>query len=1755
MAEDPTDNERDGASPSPDDVPLGEDDQTVVTVDVSQDESPPSAGTPSPPPEPATEPSEEPVSVEPSFVDAEVAIGHGAPMKAPPLPKIAGARASIPDIPKPPDPPRPTDQPKLVPDIARPRRKGPEEVHGSTGVSQLPPAPIEKIEAVAAAVSRLRAEVDATIDKARRARLLVEAAEIQESGGDESGAARDYLQSYNADTSFREPLEGLVRLLERRRSLSNVGKLIEQLVAAASTPEERARALTQRAIFFEDVQKDLEGARGMAREATETAAIPAELGPAWLALEMVTAKLGDAAQREEALAGRAELTEHPTWRGLLLIDVARLAAAAGETDRAVEILIVAREEGGRSAFLALTTTARLLRTDPGLPGSADARSRSRILAETLEALAELIKKTMPGDTSSARPADRVSLEGVPLWCRTTPHIADLLLCAADARRNANDLPGAAKLLDRAMVVLEEASPRHDENTASTEVHREASAAIGRIVIAERMRLAERMGDSALAAELAERRMVGETDGGFAAALCMRIAEHAASEGDVPRALAALTRAAERDPASAPARALAIDLLEGSEDGAGFAEELEEVSRHCGNGEAQGRSLLLAAYVWATRAEDAARAREALGQAEACGVGKETIARMGRALASLRKDKAWYEDATRMLIEHLTSEGSGASGPDLPLLWIELARMRIAQGDEAGAAKANAALRELPQGAWIGRALDALASSEIEPARARAALEELASDVTDPELRRGLGVIGAQRARAAGDEATAIAHLEALAKDEPGDPLVSAYLGDMFRLAGERAAAARIATASAEALTDDPEAAAARYLEAGFEKWRLGDRAGAVSNFESASNTAPVAARAALAWASRGVDVDSVEGRRRAIELAASATGGPDGATALERFALEAALGDPDEAGIAIAAADANENEGIKLGAALGWLAWPKGMTDPEAVSAALDVLATKSPKAKAAAAAERLRLARESGGDTSAAASAWLEAGGGLPAAVEWLAAAMASGEPEREIAARRALAEVTTDEHREALNASATMWSSVLNPEAHHPLVAGTSPAALLVNLELSPPGSDPRRRATALSDLDGSLGDDTEIDAMGLAGWSALAAGEAAAALDVFRAVTAVRAGDLHAWEGLRAAAEELGDQEGYGRACEELGARCLDPQRGAAFWEQAAIAWTNLGAGFEAKIEPALDASFQRDPTRPVAFDRLFRRVRERKDSDKLLDLVERRLAVTDDATEIAKLYWEQARVLREKGDPDGALEALEHVTDFDENHVGALALTGEIFIKRGQFAEAAQKLARLAKVETAPPKNRVTAGVAAVDLYENKLSRPEDALEVLTELHRAGLTTLPVRERLARTAARTGAWAKATAILEELMMERPEKEGRIEAARLAMAIHRDRLMSPTNAIKAASKLLEESPGDVEALELVIGLDSSVRERRALLERSRDTLMMSLHGNPIDAESEKRLARIARALGDNALEQAALSSAIALAGPDGTSEQMVATYSSRKPRLPQVALTEPMIRQILAPGDEGPLAELFVLLGPTIGEALGPTRETVGVTKKDRVDPRSGLALRTEVAAWAGAFGISQFDLYIGGRDPANVQAIAGETPAIVCGSSVTAPLSTTTRARLARELLGLARGSTIVRYRDDATIGAIVQSVCNLLKIRVDGPAYATLGEVQRAIDKAIARRTKNAIEPILRAYAAAGAPDPRPWANRARSSQARAGLLASGDVVLVLVDLFNDSVPNLQHLVRDDQRAHELLRFILSRPYFDLRRALGLEAQS
>jgi tetratricopeptide (TPR) repeat protein len=1612
--------------------------------------------------------------------------------------------------------------------------------------SHVPPdPPSETPLAVREAMRRVRAELEPTTDRPRQARLLMAVADLEERAGDEPGAAREYLAAYNADQSVREPLEGLVRLLEKRRSLKNLGKLIDALVRTSTAPDERVRALLMRASYQTDVADDLVEGKRSALEATAVEGAPAaERASAWLALEVLAGRSGDPEVRETALAERTKHAAQPAWRALLLVDRARMAAAGGRRDAAVSLLEEARSLSSSTTWSATCFLEQITRESGGGQGGDDARAPDEAHANALDAAAALVEQATLDDA-------RGDALGVPQWTRRPTRLVDAWLRAAEARRLLGHLDGAAATLDRALAYL---------GGVEADERRLAEA----VVVGARMRVAEQMGDTALAARLAEGRLGAETDGELAAALAMRVAEHAASEGDAPRAFEALSRALGSDPGSLPARALQLDMLANGSDPAAFAAQLESFADHLSTDEARGRTFLLAAYVWAVQAKDVGGAKAALTQAGMYGVPPSTTARVARTLASISGDAVWYEDAIKRLLAARADAAHEAQEREVVSLYVELVRSRHTRGDAEGEARALREMAGTPKGGWLARVLEAFGTRPAPAPQAEgaevaatpspsggwslAAVEELAAHEKDPELARGLSVVAAMRSLAAGDTGAARQRLRDLAERDPSDAIVTSMLGDLDRTAGDHAAAAALAMTAAAAAGSDMELAATLELEAAFEHWRSGERRTAIEELELAADGAPVAAKMALGWAAHGVDVDSIDARRAAIERAAAAGSRDDRVLALERFATEIGGGDPDTATAALASIDAAPQGDIGVAGALARLVWSPGAANRFAARDASARIAARGPNATTFALAERARLARDEGDheEVARAASQWFEAGGGLPAAVEWLAAAIALGETREDVQARLAVAKSLSGDSREAMVASATLVQLLAEPESPASWVTGQSAAVRLANLELSPPGCDPRRRVSALAELDGALGDEARDDALSLAGWSAFAAADVPAARAHFEKATATRPGDIASWEGLRACAELADDRSLRASSAAQLGALCRDSARGAAFWEEAALLWLELGD--DQNADRALEASFARDPGRAVAFDKLFRRVRTRKDNDRLLELITRRLEVAEDPPEIQKLFWEQARVLREKGDQEGALQSLEHVTMLDPDHVGALALLGEINIRRGRFDDAATSLARLALLDTAPAKNRVTAGVAAVDLYENKLDRYDKALEVLLALHQAKLSTLPVRERLARAAARTGAWNEATAMLEELMNERTDAQGRAEAARLAMTIYRDRLRRPQGAAAAIVKLLEEVPADGEALDMLLQTQHAPAVRGRLLESARRSLVDALQKGPIDAASVRRVATLAQALSDDALHRAALGVLVSLGAADARSEQSVVKLA--RSQAPRIAMSAQTMRELLAPGDQGPVADLFVLLGSTLGEALGPTLQSCGVGRRDKVDPRSGLALRNEIASWAGAFGVREFDLYIGGSDPVGVQGVAGDPPSLVVGAGINAPIAPMPRARIARELLSLVRGTTVLRSRDDVTIAAIVVVACKLSGVPIQHPPYAVLGEVERGIGKAIARRTRKLLGEPCRAIVSAGV-DARAWSRRALASQDRAGVVASGDPSVVLLDALGAAgVTGAE--ISGSARAQELFRYVLSPPYLEVRRLLGLE---
>jgi hypothetical protein len=898
-------------------------------------------------------------------------------------------------------------------------------------------------------IAKLRAEQTASDSQARAAALLHEIGVLEEATGDGIAAARDQLAAVNAEPEFTEPLERLIAIIERHQSYKNLGKLLERLSQVALTSSERSRALIDRAFFLADHEDDATGARALAEEAAQAAP---DDPTSFLVLELFAAKTGDAELRRRALARRAALASSPTWKTLLLLDLAELAATADDLDAAKRGLEEALGIESSARFLALLRAERLYH-EHALPA---------LEAGVLEIQAALVLAAI-GDPAAGDAA------GLPLDRRTPAHAADAWLRASEAHRRAGDGTQATLLLDRALEQL----PGDPSLTHA------------------RLSAAEASGDSQTVAELAKNELDSGAKGELAAALWLRIAEVAAQASNAEKALEAVRQALAEEPRSIPARALELDLLGSAGDGAALATALESTAERVTTDRARAALYLVAADAWARLARDAGGARAALSQAAACGAVPVAVARVGRLLAASIDDQAWYEESTRRVMQ-------GALAEEQASLWFEIARARALRGERSGATQAFESLAAAPGGSWLGQwlaayALDVLPQNALatEPPPAEApkkpweTLLSLARDEEAAPVARAERLVATVRALSRGFMTAALELLDGLSRDDESDPVVAVALA-VLRAQGGKVDQAAAALLGCAASTEDAKLATALRLEAGLLLWRAERRTEAVDAFERAAEKNE-AASGLLAWTLRAALPDDISARRRALDNADAAD---EAAVELERFALELGAGEPGEAAARALSGGVDSTTGPGLAKSLARALFAGTSPDERALS--LDALGERSQAAAAFArgVAFELERARASSGAVDsaaleAAAARWAETDVRAASALEWLAAAVKHGDVAAEVSARRALAERIGGDAGAVVSANASLIAWLTGLEEPPALTSGHV-AAALVNVELAPPGSDPDRRSAALTQAAGALGEESLTVTRALAGYN---------------------------------------------------------------------------------------------------------------------------------------------------------------------------------------------------------------------------------------------------------------------------------------------------------------------------------------------------------------------------------------------------------------------------------------------------------------------------------------------------------------------------------------------------------------------------------------------------------------------------------------------------------------------------------------------
>jgi cellulose synthase operon protein C len=1581
------------------------------------------------------------------------------------------------------------------------------------------PASEEQPAQIARALAWLKAEQNAAEAPSYTSVLLHESAVILESCGQDAEAAKSHRAAMSFDPDFREPLERLIALAERHHQHDDLGALYQQLAASADNTDERARACLERAFFLVERQNDANSALQLLHEITTDS--PGN-SVAWLLLDLVADRAGDFEARERALEAQLGLTDHPHYRGALLMEWSELREQAGDVDRAIDLLDLVISQAISTTYLALVRKERV----------ALKAHRTSEYIRTLEQRIRLVERAL---------VDHEAGDALGVWTqhRNETALGCLEVLASLAHAQAGNQPRAEACLANSQGHLP------DDRFAKYLTW----------VQAERSEDWQRFLDTG--EELAQL-----SAGACAAWLWLRLAITRWQLGDSSGARDFVTRGLDADSRSLALRAFDVHLAVRDNDVRHLASAIEATTGCFDSDTEKAEWLLAAAGIWAHLVRDASRAKAAITQAGVHGLNPSAAHQAGRLLAKWSGDEDFYDDSTR-IAQH------NASTPFERLdLLLELLRVRLLRRDFPRALDAVAQIAASDDTSILGSIVDATlgnclrrqldansshpGSATTEPGSAERGMlainwERLAQHAPSIQMQRAMQVGAAVQLLVSDRIDEAQRKLDDLGDRDPSDVVVAAARVALALKQGRSQATTAILRRAAEC-TEDADLRATLALIGVL----LGIRAVHLDDvpelLDLAGLTHPEATSAMSRWVLRRVaDCDSKLARR--VYDASTECGSPT-RRALEQVGLSIACGSwqdppplPDndplepatdlDVAVLLAQTIAQTGRSVPEGA-------PSALGAAEAALAYFDRWrGSESEPGAPASPIERLSDARD-----------WAKSDPSLVAQLEWLLACRNANETVEEADARDHVAAHLSPKDADALRVSAHLQRFLTSAPALD-LLPSTSAAARLANLEISLPGCDPRRRATAIEEAGELLGAASTPPLRACLGFNQLACGDTAKARSTFAELADAHPRFIPAWLGLRLVAETSADNALLAQSCAALGDLLSDQKEAAQQWERAATLLLDELSD-SARGQRALERAVALDVTHDTAFTRLFRMVREAQQTEQLLALVAARLPHAKNQDERLMLHWERARSMRSLGDREGALLELDAVSAIDPNHVGALALAGEINIAAGRFDDAARFLAQLARQPEAPVKQRLMGGLAAADLFDKKLNRPAFAKDILLALHREGHSTEALRERLSALAIRVNAYGLAVELLEILMVERATSGARADAARLTLVLCRDHMQQPALAARAVDRLLLESPADAEGIDLILTGCFEAAASTRWLHDAEQLLRQHLVEEPMDTSGLERLANIAAWFDDIRTRQACLGALICLGAGTAEMDAELSVVDDRVAHVPAMAVDDATLQAVCDPEDCGPVAALFQDFAEVYAEALGPTLSVLGVGKKQRVDPRAGLPLRNEIVAWAGAFGIVDFDLYLTDRVVGDAIAIPGERPNLVVASSLSTPLDAQGRQAVARELFALRRGTCLLRHRSTTELTALVVASCQVGGHPLTAPAYAMLEEFVRALASAVPRRLRktladraDSIRTHCGSEAAIG-----DLLKAASCSQDRAAALAAGDVSHVLAHLTGQrGRPASTNELRE--RMARLLSFALSPQYLDLKDKLGL----
>ncbi len=471
-------------------------------------------------------------------------------------------------------------------------------------------------------------------------------------------------------------------------------------------------------------------------------------------------------------------------------------------------------------------------------------------------------------------------------------------------------------------------------------------------------------------------------------------------------------------------------------------------------------------------------------------------------------------------------------------------------------------------------------------------------------------------------------------------------------------------------------------------------------------------------------------------------------------------------------------------------------------------------------------------------------------------------------------------------------------------------------------------------------------------------------------------------------------------------------------------------------------------------------------------------------------------------RALADGDQAVDAYRNGLLAAPDESAALAGLVRGLTRRRDFAEAAIVLRRLATVET-EPEARVGHLVTLGELLAGPAEDPEGGAEAFEQALALDPRHDLAIDRLDALLIRLGEPSRLAAALARYLEVAPGARPR--RLRLA-ALWSGPLGSSARAVDELRIVVAASGDDVEArVELARVLEAAERFPEAIAEH-----LVLLRLAPLRVESLQALRRLSERAGERR-RAARVAAALAALGLTDAADAR-AIRESRQRWMPETSGTisgpdfEAVIRH---PDARHPATALLAAMSEVLPRLYGLALEDWGVTKQDRLAPRSDDPQRALVSRVAGLLGVEDtFDVFQARAIATQVEIEAGPPPALLLPPNFAALPRQEAYLQLGRQLGHLRAGTYAVGRIPAKDLGLLVAA-----GVRTVFADYGRgilpeeqLNDVAQKISRTLPRRYRRAFEQSALGFRDAGVFDGERWRAAIGYTGTRAAIAASSDVL-------------------------------------------------